>query len=105
MISKKQLVEQVTKKLVDEGKLIEAGWQGLRIMSVPDDAPQVQIDEMRSSFFAGAQHLFGSIMTFLDSGDEPTAADLKRMDLIQAELEQFIRDFNKKHGLENSATQ
>jgi hypothetical protein len=37
----------------------------------------------------GAHHLFTSIMTILEPGTEPTAKDLKRMDLIDKELRGF----------------
>ena len=97
-------LEKTVKKLTDqftkEGKLIEAGWVSLRLMTLPQDAPQIQIDEMRNAFFAGAQHLFGSLMTILDPGtEEITAADLAKMDLIHRELNVFIADYQKKHGL------
>ena len=39
------LVEHVTKELADQGKLIEAGWAGYRLMVIPHEAPQIQIDE------------------------------------------------------------
>lgn len=81
------LVNGVAKKLADDGKLIEAGWVGLKLAAIPGDAPQAQVDEMRLAFMAGAQHLFASIMGILDPGDEPTDADLRKMDLIAAELD------------------
>lgn len=81
------LVSGVAKKLANDGRLIEAGWASLRTMAVDPAAPQVQVDEMRLAFMAGAQHLFASIMGILDPGAEPTDADLRRMDLIAAELE------------------
>lgn len=90
-------LERLSRELTDQGKLIEAGWIGLRIAAVPLDAPAVQLSEMRMAFFAGAQHLFSSIMTILDPGSEPTDADLKRMDLIDAELRKFIADFTLRH--------
>jgi hypothetical protein len=68
----------------------------LKIMSVADDAPPIQIEEMRNSFFAGAQHLFASIMHGLDPDKEPTEADMRRMDLIDAELKRFITEFELK---------
>jgi hypothetical protein len=80
-------LEQFARKLADEGKLIEAGWVGLRILCVPQTASPAQIDDMRLAFMAGAQHLFVSIMTILDPGTEETAADMARMDLIHRELE------------------
>jgi hypothetical protein len=81
------LVAGVANKLADDGRLIEAGWVGLKLAAIPKDAPQVQVDEMRLAFMAGAQHLFASIMGILDPGEEPTDADLRKMDLIAAELD------------------
>jgi hypothetical protein len=89
--------EKLTKDLVDKGKLIEAGWVSLRLAAVPDDASALQLEEMRNAFFAGAQHLFGSIMTMLEPDAEPTEADLARMDLIAAELDGFIEKYKLKH--------
>ena len=87
-------LEALFRDLTDKGKLIEAGWIGLRGAAIPADAPQLQLDEMRSAFFAGAQHLFSSIMTILDPGEEPTYRDLQRMSLISAELDEFIKRFS-----------
>lgn len=81
------LVTGVAKKLADDGKLIEAGWVGLKLAAIDPAAPQVQVDEMRLAFMAGAQHLFASIMGILDPGTEPTEADMRKMDLIAAELD------------------
>lgn len=92
-------LERMAKEFVGKGKLIEAGWIGLRIAAVPLDAPAIQLDEMRNAFFAGAQHLFGSIMSILDPGDEPTESDLNRMTLIDVELKEFIRAFELRHGV------
>jgi len=85
----RQFLEQLSRRLADDGKLIEAGWVGLRIAAMPLNAPAVQIEEMRNAFMAGAQHLFASIMTIMDPGEEPTEADLNRMSLISDELEAF----------------
>lgn len=82
-----ELVDAVARQLADDGRLIEAGWVGLKLAAIPKDAPKVQVDEMRLAFMAGAQHLFASIMGILDPGDEPTEADLRKMDLIAAELD------------------
>lgn len=80
--------------LLNQGLLIEAGWVSLRLAAVPADAPEVQLEEMRNAFFAGAKHLLDSIMYLLDPGsEEPTDADLARMDKIQGELDAFIQTF------------
>lgn len=90
-------LERLSRELTDKGKLIEAGWVGLRLAAIPLDAPPVQLEEMRNAFFAGAQHLFSSIMTILEPEAEPTDKDLARMDQIHAELEGFIQAFELKH--------
>lgn len=80
------LVAGIATKLANDGKLIEAGWVALRVQ-LPKDTPTAQLADMRLAYLAGAQHLFASMMGSLDAGAEPTAADLRRMDLIHAELE------------------
>jgi hypothetical protein len=82
-------LERLTKQLADDGKLIEAGWIGLRIAAGLEKAPATQLDEMRKAYMAGAQHLFFSIMNVLEPGEEPTNADMRRLDLIAAELQAF----------------
>ena len=93
------LVDKATRELTDKGLLIEAGWAALRIIAVPEDAGEVQIREMRNAFFAGAQHVLGSIMGMMDDDREPTAADLRRIELIDRELRRFIEDFEREHGI------
>lgn len=90
-------LEKLSRKLTEEGKLIEAGWVGLRMAAIPVDAPAIQLEEMRMAFFAGAQHLFSSMITILDPGEEPTDADMERLELINNELDKFIKDFELKH--------
>lgn len=86
-------LERLSRELTDKNLLIEAGWVGLRLAAIPNNAPKAQLDEMRMAFFAGAQHLFSSIMTILDPGEDPTEADLSRMTHIEKELDAFIADF------------
>jgi hypothetical protein len=90
-------VDKLTHELTAKGQLIEAGFAGLRLMAIAPDAPQIQIDEMRTAFFAGAQHLWASIMTIMDPGEEPTEADMRRMALIEAELKRFGDEFQARH--------
>ncbi len=97
-MDRKAMVEAVTKRFVDEGRLIEAGWASFELMVLPADASEVQKVEMRMAFFSGAQHLFGSILTMLEPGPDETPTDLRRMDLIDRELAGFIRDFKRRFG-------
>ncbi len=95
----RNLVDELSKKLVDSGELIEAGWIGYRHLVMSENAPQIQIDECRMAFFAGAQHLFASIMSILEPGSEPTEKDLDRMTQIDSELKSFLAVFRAKHGV------
>lgn len=89
----KDYIDQVMRGLADKGKVIEAGWEGLRLAVLPMEAPPVQISEMRMAFFAGAQHLFSSILSVLEQDAEPTENDLRRMSLIHKELQKFEHEF------------
>lgn len=84
---------KLTKLLTDQGRIIEAGWVSYLRLVMPAGASAVQIEETRRGFYAGAQHLFGSIMQTLEEGSEPTENDLKRMDHIHAELDTFAQSF------------
>jgi hypothetical protein len=91
--------EQLTKDLNDRGLIIEAGWQGLRMVAYPHGGSAQQMQQLREAFFAGAQHLFSSIMTVMDPGEEPTMQDLERMRKISDELQSFLRQFQAVHNL------
>jgi hypothetical protein len=94
----RQFLEQLTKRLADEGRIIEAGWVAMRIAVIPHDAPPAQLDGMRIAYMAGAQHVFSSIMGMMDAGTEPTEADMRRMDLIHKELEVFNNELALRYG-------
>jgi hypothetical protein len=94
-----KLIEGLTRVATDRGQIIELGWLGFRLAAIPAEAPQVQIEEMRNAFYAGAHHLFASIMTMLDPDSEPTQADMNRLSMINSELEEFVRQFKLKHKL------
>jgi hypothetical protein len=94
----RHFLEQLSRRLADEGKLIEAGWVALRIQCVPHDAPALQLQEMRLFYMAGAQHLFASIMSILEPGVMETENDLRRMDLIHKELEAFEKELKLRIG-------
>lgn len=94
-------LEKLSRELADQGKLIEAGWVGYRLAVMSLDAPAIQIEECKIAFMAGAQHLFSSVVSILDPGDEPTDADLRRMDMIHAELQKFEEGFRNKIKPEN----
>jgi hypothetical protein len=95
----KTLITATTRALADESKIIEAGWLGLKHLAIPPDAPAIQLEEMRNAFFAGAHHVFNSIIVFLSTGEEVTEADLTRMSNINDELQAFLIEFSHHHNL------
>jgi hypothetical protein len=102
----KDELDSLYRQLADRGFLIEAGYAALRFTAIAKDAPQVQIDEMRFAFFAGAQHLFGSIMSMLDPGAEATPKDMERMELISRELSQWLAEIqgdSSKHEYQRAS--
>lgn len=87
---------KIAKYWIDRGMIVEGGFRSLVAMAYAD-APPEQVAIMRDVFFAGAQHLFGSIMQVLDPGNEPSEADLARMDNIDKELRRFIDEFSQRN--------
>jgi hypothetical protein len=92
-----EVAQELAEGLADAGKIIEGGFAGFRMMVIPSEAPPIQVHEMRMAFFAGAQHLFASIMAVMDTDREPTPRDLHRMSMIHEELEAFRKDFELNH--------
>lgn len=82
-------MRRLEQRLADQGLLIEAGWVGFRRMVLPAATGDAQVRDMQLSFFAGAKHLFDSVMHVLEPGNEVTAADMRAMESIVAELETF----------------
>lgn len=78
-------------------KYIESGWQSYLEGVMPADAPEIQIRECRQAFYAGAAVLMQSIKAGLDSGSEPTEADIRRMSDIHAELDVFGAEIDKRY--------
>lgn len=91
------LATELARVATDKGLLIEVGWISMLRYAIPKDADEAQVTEMRKAFFLGAEHLFASIVSIMDSDREPTADDLRRMDLIDAELTAFRKEVTTHH--------
>lgn len=88
----REFVTKLQEALIAEGKIIEGGFAGLMVAAFPQGVGEVQRTEMRKAFFAGANHLFATIISMLDPGQEPTDADMGKMDLIHKELQNFQKE-------------
>lgn len=80
------LHDALVKALADQGRLIEAGFIAMRATIIPANASEGQISDMRIAYMGGAQHLFATMTAMMDPDREPTMNDLRRMQLIDAEL-------------------
>lgn len=96
-----QIADKIAGHYIDRGKIIELGFAALIRQAYPgwETMPKDQLDELRCAFFAGAQHLMGSIMGTLDPDSEPTERDMRRMSMIHHELEAFIEEYKQRHGI------
>ncbi len=63
-------------------------WETYRAI-LPKDASANQIIETRRAFYAGADALFVTILNLLEPGAEATDNDLKMLDEIQKEFNDF----------------
>jgi hypothetical protein len=79
-------------------KLIGEGWDGYRTKIIPKNAGQVQVEETRRAFYAGAVVLFQSLMDALDPERETTSEDLMQMQAIQDEIVEFLADLALYRG-------
>lgn len=70
-------------------KFIESGWDSYRQIVVPADASEAQVRDTRRAFFGGAAILFQTIMLAMGPGTEESEADLRFMESIQAEVDEF----------------
>lgn len=86
------LADELAKKLADDSKMVEGGWLGFLLALKLKDAPPDQLREMRLAFFAGAMHVFFTLMHILDPGQEPTEKDMQRMDKLHEELDRFRKE-------------
>ena len=82
-------------------KVIESGWKEYRQKVIPRDAPRIQLDESRRAFYAGAHHLWVSMMTMMtpaDEASEPTPEDHALAGGIQQEFDDFLEELSIRLG-------
>lgn len=80
---------ELTRDLLNAGKLIEGGFAAY-ILNERIELDDPRLPLLRDVYLTGAEHLWSSIFAAaLDPGIEETAAELRRMDLIQKELDEW----------------
>lgn len=78
-------------------KYIEEGWKSYRSTVVPSNASDIQLKETRQAFFAGVAILFEVLMMDLDPGKEPTDEDMRRMDDLHAEIDEYGQSLDRRY--------
>ena len=68
---------------------LETEWASYRTAVVPKDAGEIQVEETRRAFYAGAAALYSVVMRMLEPGAEATEQDLANMVELNAELLEF----------------
>jgi hypothetical protein len=91
-------LDALSRRLADEGKLIQAGWTALRAVAPLTNKPAAEIDMLRLAYLAGAQHTFASMFSFLYPGSDATPTDMRRMELIANEMEAIRRELELRFG-------
>lgn len=82
-------------KLLEQGKLIEAGWESLRATCISDGATEAALRNMRFCFYAGAHHVFASLWTSFDGEEEATDEDVARVEHLHDEMLRFQEELRQ----------
>jgi hypothetical protein len=73
--------------------MIKAAWESYAANVLPKDAPEIQRQECRKVFYAGAAALFSSIMNGIpDRDDEQEAIGVVLLLDLQDELDGFAKE-------------
>ncbi len=73
----------------------KAAWEDFNNVVIPQDAGEIQRQEMRRAFYAGGMAFYRLQMKQLDSDFDPTEADLARMEGWVNELLDFNKDVQR----------
>lgn len=82
-------------------RLIQQHWESYRARVIPKDAGGVQVEETRRAFYAGAAIVFGALIHGVSPGEEVQATDLRMMDDLQTELDEFLAEQGAKAAPRN----
>lgn len=97
-MTRDELASNLVKGLFETGKPVEAGWQIYRLffLKLPFHEPSYDLQE---AFFVGAEYTFNSMISALDPGEEPTEDDMRRMELLKAEIDQISSTLQLKYEI------
>jgi len=77
--------------------MIGEEWASYQAEVVPADAPEVQREECKRAFYAGAQAMYVAVLAASEPDDEDVCE--ARLAALQREMEDFLRLFKKREGV------
>ena len=86
-------IDKLLREQADRTDLIETLWL-MYAAHVKIPTGGVQWIESRRCFFAGATTIFEAFMRIMEPGEEPTEADLRRVDRIANELDRYREELS-----------
>lgn len=79
-------------------KTISNEWQVFSALALPDHAPEMQRDQLRTSFYTGAIAMF-MIVSELAEENVTEEDAVQQMEVLGNEIEAYQQDFLRRHGL------
>ena len=72
--------------------MIKEAWDEFDMQVLPLDCGEVQRVETKRAFYQGSVAMFCGMVKMFNQVGEVTDDDLKKFDVIQAEVDQFVAD-------------
>lgn len=77
-------------------RILADEWNSYARAVIPNDVSDVQREEMRNTFYAGALGVFNALVVNLSKGPDVQPEDLERMADLNAELKEFGEEFTRR---------
>lgn len=79
---------------------IQQEWEGFSASVLPKNAPQIQRDEMRQAFFAGAWTVVCQTIR-IGEDDVSEQEGIDQISRVRAEIEEFKREYIRRYSEKN----
>lgn len=80
-------------------KTVFEQWKTYRHDVIPKDAHPIQVQECQLAFYGGAAYVYGILGSIADTDDEDEESTVKLLEQLGHDLEAFLTDYRKRHGL------
>lgn len=87
------ITQEQAEEIIRKRRTLKNMWVGFAEQAIPPGASEIQVREMKRSFYAGAASFKDLIMVCFDPGDEePTEADMDYFGSLADEIDDFVID-------------